>query len=584
MKTSKQAASILLTTAIVSAGAAYTLPSASFAGAGSTVQIDNQGKDLEGISYNGYKIFSSDFHTDGQAKNVQWPDVQSDGTSAMKDIVEGVLTDFSSGDYTGATAFDALQYIADNMPKQAEGESAPVLANDSLGNKLAIAIEQAAVAGTITASATASSAQAAEDLTDGYYLFCADHSTLNEGEGVTVQTATAPAFVAVNGARTEPVVIVPKTDIPTLHKYVQEDSTSQFGTRADADRNQEVTFKLVGTVPSEINTYDAYRYAFVDVIENGLTVTMDDTDPTKPAVTVKAGADEASATAVPASEYEAVLDADTNTVTVTFADAKEHAGETIFVTYRAALNDQATVGTADDKSNSSKAHIKYSNNPHVAAVDASGSEVESAMSSSADQTVDVYTYELDFHKVAQDDLTKDLSGVQFTIQNEQGDYLDDQGRVIEQKVDQHSADLPQEAIHSTDNEGKFSIIGVDAGTYTITEVKAPNGYVSLRSDFEVTLKSEIEGTLDPGKSGIDATFDAKTNADLIGLDPDNPVSGANGTVGYRVQNAPTVLGLPITGAEGVTAVCIASGVFVAGALTIIIRREVKKAKSVKAKA
>ena len=116
-----------------------------------------------------------------------------------------------------------------------------------------------------------------------------------------------------------------------------------------------------------------------------------------------------------------------------------------------------------------------------------------------------------------------------------------------------------------DAKGKLEIRGLDLGTYTLTETKAPGGYNKLREPYTLILRDEVDASdeNDP-KAGMDGTLETTQN-------DKGTANGGN----YEV----TVLNkkgfeLPVTGGRG-TIMFTVGGILLialAGAVLVISRR------------
>lgn len=259
--------------------------------------------------------------------------------------------------------------------------------------------------------------------------------------------ASSPIFVLVGEGNTE---IKEKSAIPTLTKTVKEDSTGEYGDIADATLQQSVDFRLVGTLPSNLDSYEKYFYAFHDEV-NGLSGA-----PAALSVSIDGVAVDSSKYAVNVSE---------NGFSVVFADllacgVPVSATSSVVVEYSATLS---AVGIATNV-----AYVEYSNNPMN----------EGSHGTTVRDEVNVYSYALNFHKV--DNATSEaLAGVCFTIKNAAGKYIAADAAGVFESDDLYT--------WTTDAAGDIKIEGVDADTYTIEEVSTLADYRLLAAPFDVSI-------------------------------------------------------------------------------------------------
>ncbi len=132
--------------------------------------------------------------------------------------------------------------------------------------------------------------------------------------------------------------------------------------------------------------------------------------------------------------------------------------ESIKVTYSAVLNKDAVTG-ADGNQNT--AYLDYNNNPYQA----------DSWKTKDDETT-VYTYGIEVVKV--DEKTKKpLAGAEFSISD--GTTAIQFSQDANTKV--YYKDVNGSTTLTTGSDGKINVKGLDEGTYTLTETKAPGGYL-----------------------------------------------------------------------------------------------------------
>lgn len=286
----------------------------------------------------------------------------------------------------------------------------------------------------------------------GYYLVV-DPDVLT-GDNTA---ASSPIFVLVGEGNTE---IKEKSAIPTLTKSVKEDSTGEYGDRADATLNQSVDFRLVGTLPTNLASYEKYFYAFHDEA-NGLGVYD---------ASVRVSID---GVVVDSSKY--VVNTSENGFSVVFADllacgVPVSASSTVVVEYSATL---IASGIATNV-----AYVEYSNNPMN----------EGSHGTTVRDEVKVYSYMLNFHKV--DNATSEpLAGVGFTIKNAAGKYIADLGPAFSPSL----VERDEPYTWTTDAAGDIKIEGVDADTYTIEETATLADYKLLAAPFDLRILADETG-------------------------------------------------------------------------------------------
>ena len=402
-----------------------------------------------------------------------------------------------------------------------------------------------------------------EGIAAGYWLFETNLVGKTTGADGNVDAYTSPIFTIVGGTD---VAAKPKKDVPNVTKAVKDDKDGKFVTddsknvftaankAADSAAEQLVEYQLAGTVASNINTYDKYSYTFTDNLPSTMVPELQDA---KPVVKVKIGE-----TDVNGNCYKATYDASKNTLTVCFEnlkDAKDVKGNPIavdgnskvYVNYKAKLD--ASKITQDMLGKAQKNYVKltHSNNPHT---DGTGTTV--------DHPAYDYTYGIDVTKVGIDkdeaDKLKTLEGVQFTLQEKDSDKFI--------KADGTTTSDKDEAILTTTSEGKINVIGLDEGTYILTEIKPAPGYNNSAANG-VTFT--ISRTLN--QNGADVTPDT-ASAIVAGQDvvQEGSAKAKVGKLSFTIVDQKGS-GLPLTGLNGVTFTWIAGGAVLCIGVAHLIR-------------
>jgi len=261
-----------------------------------------------------------------------------------------------------------------------------------------------------------------------------------------------------------------------------------------------------------------------------------------------------------------------NQLVISFEDIKAYEGVTpntiVTVNYTAVLNDTAIIGL-DGQEN--KVDLTYSNNPNIEykpTTDDNGEDKPSDEDTdkTPEDKVVVFTYEIDINKIDGD--TKNaLSGAEFTLSRETAsgkEYV---------KVDRNgivtgwTTDADEASKLTSDANGLFKVIGVDSGTYTLTETKAPDGYnLPANPAFEVELNATTLNTQKYTSSDYQAAEDVLTKIagtldgeDMAVLDEVAGVRGARGGVEGTIENNKGT-NLPSTGGIGTLMFVLCGGV------------------------
>lgn len=321
------------------------------------------------------------------------------------------------------------------------------------------------------------------------------------------------------------VTIQEKNVAPSNEKTVEEDSTSSYGSVNDADIGQTVNFKSKITIPK-----GSENIVFHDEMSNSLTL---DTS------SIKVYTDENMTTVLSDSNYTTTSTGLTDGCTFeisfdqTFLDGLTADSTIVYVGYSATVNERAVVGGSG---NTNKSKVKY------------GEKGETTTS-----TTTTYTWSFDVLKYANGDKTKVLADAQFVLLNSDKSQV---AVIVNGKLQSWSnvSDVETDGTINwsanmtltTGQNGKIAIAGLDADTYYLREIKAPDGYNKLSDDVKV----EIKPTTDNAGSSMTLT--------AVTAEIENKSGSA----------------LPSTGGIGTTVFYVIGGILViiAGVLLVVKRR------------
>lgn len=518
-------------------------------------------------SFKGIQIFKATVTQNKDGNTWSGDKTLSDIDWASPQVQNVVIGAFTSTDGTrvdGAPRTDTsaqawAKYINDHAGNKV-GQTAKVDADSTL-DKIAAALEGSNLTWTKPSGSNKSNF---ESLDQGYWLFVTDVPSKTGNTDVY----TSPIFTIVGGSD---VNVAPKKSVPNVTKAVKDDAQNgTFGDflnpnkAADSAMDDWVDYKLIGTVASNINTYSTYTYTFTDTLPKSMTPKFKDGG-TTPDVTVKIGGTEVE------NGYNATYD--DGTLTVNFPNLKDCKGEgntaislsgssEVTVEYQAKLDSRKIFEKGKikeefkgllGKAQINKVMLTYSNNPHD----------ENATGTTVEHPAYDYTYGIDVTKVGSDDEDKVLAGVEFTLQ-EQGD----DGNYI--KADGTKTPDSEQAKLTTDASGKINVVGLDEGTYVLTEVKPAPGYNNSHSagiTFTITrgtLPADDTTVVNPG-----CTLANGTDKNLVKVAQTN-TEAADGKVHLTVTDEKGS-NLPLTGLNGVTFTWIAGGAVLCIGVAHLIR-------------
>ena len=458
-------------------------------------------------NYEIYQIFTGDLHG-GVLSNIKWGANGIGETEALVD--EDTLDAVMAASGSNAEKLDViLNYVNLNTPFE-----------------------------TVTGSATE---DVKVQVAPGYYLL-KDASLPSEDDAYTT-------FIVLV---VKDVEISRKAAKPGIDKQVWDEADDaetagqNWGETADHELNETFQFKLIATLTGDKDyaDYDTYKLVFHDSMSAGITFES------IAQVLV-------NGTEISGYTYTATAGQAGGSWTLTIADLKQFDADltdgcVVEVIYNAHLNNDAVIGNIDENLND--VYLEYSNNPNWDLTwgtdgkdnDGDGEkdekdEKEEPTGKTEKDTVWVFTYEVKVNKVDGADTTKKLPGAEFKMKNAAGNWL-----VVENgKVKTWDTDESKASVLKSDENGVFSVIGLDHGTYYLVETKAPEGYNLLDKPFEVTISAvHQEDTVITAST----SFGEGVEGDIVEVTVTNkagivlPETGGMGTTMIYILGAVMVLG------------------------------------------
>lgn len=521
--------------------------------------------DTPGHTYAAYQIFSGDVSADGTyLSNVEWGDnVNDTGLLAALKSSAAFGTPNPFADCDSAAKVAAVLEGRDSAFMDAFAE---VVGANLRGTAISFGSETQS-GGKYTYSATG--------LDAGYYLV---QDAENSPAGS--QYAKTKFILEV----VDNVTAQAKADQPTLDKtIVSVNGVAVNSDYANAAIGDTVTFQLTSAVPN-MDGYNKYLFVVTDELSQGFSL-ADDFE-TK-GVTVKIGDAVLAASDYAVSTYSEKDQPTKITITINDLVGKTK-GDTITITYSATVNDKAVIG---DAGNANTAYLEFSNDPNYTYTDVN--DQKAPMGKTPDTSTYTYVGGLIIHKV--DEGNSPIAGAQFQISSDDFNQVvlvgtsfteDANGTYYALKNGTYTTDVPTEEnaadyvnpdgsvkyVLSTtvqtvipaaaegetvksvtswvDANGSLIVAGLSAGSYTITETHAPDGYNIADS---VTV---IVGWTAPAKAGSTACTWTKDGADVT-LEESNGMR----LIPVTIQNLRGAA-LPSTGGIGKT-VLIGTGAVIA---------------------
>lgn len=565
MKQAKKLAAILLSLVLV---LALAVPASAQIG-NYSITITN---DQDGHTYEAYQIFAGDVSDDTQQEggeegpilsNITWGENIGNTTGLIQALIDSDIVAFdglNAATSTAATVAEALEVAADAAAFANLVE--PFLTGDP------------ATSGAYNAEAHT---YTITGLDAGYYLVKDRDGSLQDNP------ATATEYIVqVLGN----VAMAPKdSDVPTVEKKVSEEDFRQddgygygYNDVADWDIGDSVPFKLIGSIP-DMSAYETYEYIFNDTLSNGLTLQEDTINVY---IAVNKDDEVGDYTALTAGEdYTLTLNNVENgggSFSIAFDNLKtapyiaDGTRNYVIVTYDATLNPNAVIGL---DGNPNSVDLQFSNDPNG-----------DGLGRTTEDTVIVFTYELDGTKVDGENEDTKLEGAEFVLFNGghtrvahiengklagwvalPGGYDSDTYQQIPYEM-WEEIDQTTSVIMTSAAGGVFGVSGLDDGTYHLMEIKAPNGYNLLEGDVQLV----IEATTVNGQTWNGVANTALT-ALTINVANEGAVNGKTdtGAVNVTVRNNQGAT-LPETGGMGTTLFYIIGGLLVVGAGILLVVR------------
>ena len=309
-------------------------------------------------------------------------------------------------------------------------------------------------------------------------------------------TTTTGTVVTVDSTHPDAEVI-DKNEIPDVKKIITDASSyDDDGKKALAQVGTDVEFTATITVQK-----GAEGYVFHDKMSDGLAYNND--------VKVYVGGTEVTASTTTFT----VGSVDGDTITVTFKDSYIGSladGTEIKFVYTATVTSDAL---QDDPANNT-AYLSFGD--------------ENGENHTPPQTVEVYNAKISVQKTDEDD--KPLAGADFVLKNSDGKYYKLENGTVAWKDTIEEAD-----VHTSAADGSVpAFTGLANGSYTLMEIKAPDGY-NKAADVDFTI-NEHDYTAE----------NLKQSATVVNKEgPELPSTGGIGTTIFYIVGAMLVVGAAI---------------------------------------
>lgn len=529
-----------------------------------TITITNE---KSGHTYEAYRVFEGDMNEEQTIlSNIAW----SDGVDG-KALLTSLQTMEAYADCE--TAQDVAEVLKGFGDDSAQLDAFADVVAQHLQSPAGTSVET---------KGSSSSTYAISVSGDGYY-FVKDAGNIGSAD-----VATKYILQVVKD-----VTLAAKSEVPTLEKSIVEGDVKTSANNASV--GDVISYELTSKVPA-MDGYDKYYFIVYDALDESLTFNDD--------VVITVG----DKTLEKDTDY--LLSQDGQLYKIVFVDFIQYKDTykdaPITITYSATLNEKAAIGNFG---NYNSAILEYSNNPNIELkgenepADEDGTVTGKTPASS----VITYTAGIKLCKVTEDGTA--LTGAKFKISGEaekivlvneevyresssgtwyrlkDGTYTEtapitegadanahlyDSTEIVYEKITEVVKDTVKEDIVTdgwVNADGVLTFVGLGAGTYTITEIEAPDGYNLL--DEPMTLELLWANPLGRGLSIWSAY-----------IDDESLVQDENYFFTFDVVNKAGAV-LPSTGGIGTTVFYIVGSVLtLSAAALLLIKRCVISRKNV----
>ena len=326
-----------------------------------------------------------------------------------------------------------------------------------------------------------------------------------------------------------------KNGVPAVEKTVQEDSTNNYGESNTADLGQTVNFLTTITAQA-----GAENYVLHDKMDAGLTFDGS----VEVTITKKTTSETSTVVATDYTLQKPVAPATALTDGCTFELSFNQAfcdtlakDDVITVSYSATLNENAVIGSTGNKN---EAWLVY------------GDDKKTIHQTTTTKTYSISVFKYENKLTGTTSSKEGLANAEFTIsKNTDGsDPINLEKKAGTENtyrvaMGTEAPGIKKATTITTPTTGRFTIEGLDADTYYLTETKQPAGYNKLAAPVRVVIAED--GTIKMGDSASTVTEVA-------------------------IENKTGSL-LPSTGGRGTTLFYILGGILVVGSAVVLITKK-----------
>lgn len=528
---------------LVAVAATAAMAVAGFAGA-STAMADTTNKTditisnaTNGDEFNAYQLLKLTTSTEGGTTNYSYT-----VNNKYQTVLRNAIDELNGSADAPATDAEIIDYITKNVVSNDSTDATKVTARKFAETVRTKITSDSSIKADSTTSKTESQEAQFTNMDQGYYLIVQTAAAGTDGNTMSQVILDTHGQSATN--------VKVKKDSVSLTKKVQENQDGvnnpdgdNWQDGADYNIGDMVPFQLTGTLPTDYDNYNAYKYVFHDSASNGLTFNVSNADLKVYAVNhdvrteLKKVADASDATG-----YNVITTGLTGeTFQVQFANLKKaqaansaenvtiNKDTTIVVEYKATLNNDAKRGATG---NPNEAWLEFSNNQY-------NTGDGSPTGNTPHDKVIVFTFDIVVNK--------------YKNQVDAQHKLNNAGFTLYKSTDGTSWTKAQELKNDANDTNVFQFTGLDSGYYKIVETKVPDGFTkaddlifkvvatyvtdSATPGFTKLEVQKIDGTVISGDgktftiSAKDGSDNAQINTDIVNKSGSQlPSTGGMGTV------------------------------------------------------
>lgn len=387
------------------------------------------------------------------------------------------------------------------------------------------------------------------------------------------------------------LTVQPKGSIPIVDKEINKTIGGTYTEANSFDINDDVFFKLTGTFPENLEAYTTYYCKFDDTLPAGMSfrelkqIEIVDHDGNVAHVIYDVTDTNTENNTLPASVTSSNVTEGTDgtkTWSLEFTNLKAlypnlAPDDKIVVKYAAYLNRKAAI----DAPNANQVVMYYSNNPSgtgtgKTVVDYAHAfthkfivEKKETGSDKKLENVKFHLYYTRSHTAENGtEVTQNYYAQVITEEMVQKGELVNEIPVTDKDVGVvygWTPEVTKASVLDTDSDGKFSIRGLDSGTYYLHETETNAGYNLLTNDVRITITADYVN-MDTANADVNVTY-------AVGGSANGSLGTDGASTGHIIVENSKGNMLPTTGGVGTTLFYVIGGALVIGAVVMLITKK-----------